>query len=421
MSARDDKLDLGRAFYTRYTPIGTSEEAECAKVLKDTYRLTRADIGEVMGLSTRQVMTRLVEYKNYVAKGLIPSTKYSQVYNEDPREEVLGDEAERRNRLSLNRESRHLLATTLFEDRLATALAEITPTERDFTFIKSLHVKLPKVKRKSSQSAFATISDLHAHLSTLGHPAGKSRIAMRNFMRKIKRLTELQRESFNVDTLYAMILGDIMQGTSNYPNQRWDVDAAAIDQAKGVAEILIEFIEFALTIFDKIVVVWANGNHEYIEPHKTSTDPDHSSWGTVIANYLQYAFRNEPRFEIKIPETWYQIVDIEGYKFMVTHGHVVSGGGTYEKLIAQARKWQDILPQFDYLCMGHFHRYAELPLPRAYGSRTDRKLLMNGTAVESDDFLERGGGSPTPLWWMGFVSANHGITNKYDVRLYEDD
>ena len=44
---------------------------------------------------------------------------------------------------------------------------------------------------------------------------------------------------------------------------------------------------------------------------------------------------------------------------------------------------------------------------------------MNGTAVESDEFLEQFGSSPTTQWWVLFVNEKRGVTAEYGVDLYD--
>lgn len=406
-------------------PQSIPAQSEAANLLKTRLSLTRNEIADVLGLSVRQVMSRLHRYKYFVANGEIPSKEVNWDYAGDsPFASVVEDEQERLEKNALNREAVETVRRNIFEEKLAEAVAPIVAQARaNVPAIERLHRDYCKTHAKkpktAEQDVVAVMSDLHLELNTPGHPQEKSYTAVDNFVATVLRLTELHRETNRVNTLHLLALGDLIQGTSNYPNQRWDVLIPAIDQAEKMTALLVIALERLAVHFETVEVWWGNGNHEYINPKKTNTDPDQASWGTVIARALKWAFRDNKRIKFHIPETWYSVADIKGSRFLLTHGHSVKGSGNFDGLVAQCRKWADVLPAHDYVVMGHFHRTASLPLPRAFGSTKHRYLYMNGTAVESDEFLEQFGGSPVSQWWCFFVNEKRGITAEYKVDLYD--
>jgi predicted phosphodiesterase len=406
-------------------PESHAAQAEACMYLKTRLRLSRQDIALVLGLSFRTVMTRLHRYKFYVAEGQIPSKELSLSYGDSPLTEVMDEEAERLEKNALNREATQTIRREIFEERLSDAIAPLlAQAEANVPAIEKLHRdylkhKCNKTPKTAAQEVVAVMSDLHLELNTHGHPQSKSYEAVDTFVEKVLRLTDLHRQTNRVDTLHLLALGDLIQGTANYPNQRWDVLVPAIDQAENMTELLVKILERLSVHFERIIVWWGNGNHEYLNPKKQNTDPDQASWGTVIARALKWAFRGNKRIEFNIPETWYSVANIMGSRFLLTHGHAVKGAGSIDGLIAQCRKWADVLPAHDYVVMGHFHRLATAPLPRAFGSTKHRYLFMNGTAVESDEFLEQFGSSPVSQWWVFFVNEKRGITAEYKVDLYD--
>ncbi len=404
-------------------PQSFEAQAEAAYILKSNLRLSRQEIADVLGLTLRQAMTRLSRYKYLVAKGLIPTAELSWAYSTAPIAEVVEDEQERLEKSSVNREATQSIRREILEDKLATAVAPLlAQAQKNVPAIERLHRDLLKKQRApktAPQDVVATMSDLHLELNTPGHPREKSYHAVDNFVATVLRLTELHRQTNPVNTLHLLALGDLIQGTSNYPNQRWDVLEAAVDQAERLTKLLVGVIETLAVHFKTIEIHWGNGNHEYMSPKKTNPDPDQSSWGTVIARSLKWAFRDNPRIQFHIPETWYSIANVRGYRFLLTHGHAVKGSGSIDGLISQCRRWADVLPEHDYVVMGHFHRLAKAPLPRRSTSAHHRYLYMNGTAVESDEFLEQFGSSPVSQWWVFFVNDKRGVTAEYSVDLYD--
>lgn len=401
-------------------------EAEACKVLQQKFKLTRAQIALVLGLTERQAQTRLKQYRKYVATGEIPSKEFANlgVQSEPfPIREVIEDEFERREGAAATKQAKVLIDNDILMEKIADRIAALLPSKSDLSKIDKLYkATRPKsVRGRGEECAVATMSDLHLCLTTHDHDYERGMRANDTFVRKVISLTDLHRHHCNVRTLHLNALGDLIQGTANYPSQRWDVDRPSVDQAEALVAVMVRNIETFLLHFDNVVVNWANGNHEYIVGKKQTTDPDISSWGQVAVRALVWAFRHNSRVTFNIPKTWYQIVDIAGSKFMLTHGHAMAGSGSFDSIVATARKWADVVPPHDYLILGHFHRLASLPLPKAYGSRIQRAVYVNGTAVGSDEFIEKMGGSPVTQWWLFFVKQGRGVTAEHKINLYEDE
>lgn len=401
-------------------PTNIVEQAEAAKILRDDLKLSRAQIAEVLGITIRQVRTRLVSWKTYVLRGDIPTGKLPSLSSEEPLQEVLKDEEARLEILETRYVSKDILKQDTFLTKMTQAIAPYLPTSHDLSYIETIYKKSQKEEssHKDLEVAVATMSDLHLCLNTKSHTFETGAKANDRFMSKVFKLTDLQRTHKNIKTLHINALGDLIQGTANFSNQRWSVDRPSINQAEALTEILVRDIELSLVNFENVVVNFREGNHGYIVSAKTSPDPDFSNWETVVGRSLQWAFRNHPRVKINLSEDWYSIVDILGTKMLLTHGHAVSGSGSFDNLIKTVNKWHAILPHFDICVQGHWHRLARLPLPRSHYSERPRVLYVNGTSVKEDDFLQRMGGSPTPQWWLFFV-GERGVTNEYAVDLYE--
>ncbi len=418
LSKKQQSLDSARDLFVN-PPTDIVEQAEAAKYLKDTLSLTRPEIALTLGITDRQVKTRLVEWKNYVLKGQIP-TGMLPLGNAIPMEEVIFDVESKALETKLNKESTLIAKEDIFLTKLTTAIAPYLPTKHDLTAVEKLYREAfsgPRTHKEEEEEAVATMSDLHLYLTEKDHTVATGLQANDNFMKKVLRLTELQRSHCRVDTINLNVIGDMTQGTANFSNQRWTVDRPACDQAEGFTEVLVKDINLLLVNYGKVKVNVRNGNHGYIVPGKTSPDPAHSNWDTVIGRSIKWAFKDHPRVEINLSEDWYTIVEVMGTKILLTHGHDISGGGNFDQLIRTVNKWQAILPEFSICIMGHFHRIACLPLPREHGSTKPRTLYTNGTAVISDSFLQRMGGSPTSQWWLMFF-GKRGLTNEYRVDLY---
>ena len=397
-------------------------QSEAAHYLQAELKFTRLEIANFVGITFRTVQTRLKQYPGFAVSGDIPTGILDPYYyHKDALVEVIEDELESRQGAAALKAGKLATAAEIQLQKIVDRIAPLLPTKSDLAHIDKLakEFRVAKVRGRHEEVMVATMSDLHLCLSTDDHTYEKGLAANNRFMHKVVRLAELHRANFDVRTLHLNALGDLIQGTANYPSQKWDVDRPAVDQAEAIVEVMVGNIEIGLLNFDNVVVNWANGNHEYIVGKKVNPDPDHSSWGQVAVRALMWAFRHEKRVTFNVPTTWYQVVNIAGSRFMLTHGHAMAGSGTFDGIVSTARKWADVVEPHDYLMIGHFHRCASLPLPKSHGSNLQRMAYINGTAVDSDDFIQQMGGSPRTQWWVFFVRQGRGITAEHRVNLYE--
>lgn len=399
-------------------------QCEAAKYIQDKHKLGRADIALILELSERQVKTRLSSgLLNCVAKGLIPSVEFESKtgFSSKAAIEVLKDEDAKSENLKLGSEARNVLKMSHFSDKLLAAIGSQLPSEEMLERLK-LYAASFKTFRVNNENrptkiAMATMSDAHFfQVSGTFNPEVAQKANFMYFHQVFER-TRLARMHSNIDTIHLNLLGDNMQGTANYDNQRWDADRPSIDQAEWLTKIYVGNVIACLQHFDHVVINGMPGNHGKIT--KNSTDPDYSNWETVVLRSLQWAFRTHNRVTFNLTDDWYQIIEANGQKFMLTHGHAMHGAGNYDNVVSTIRKWQDTLEYFDYVVLGHFHRLAMLPLTRNKSNPKHRFVFMNGCYPTEDSFIEKFGASHTNLQWLFFI-GEAGITDAIDIELYGD-
>lgn len=401
-------------------------QSEVAKYLRETLRISRDDVASILGLSKRQVMTRLHTFKQYALEGKIPSAELKALgvhltLDETPEEAVVMDEIEKLNRSSSTKFTSILMKKDVLEQRLIAAIAPRLATPADIQAVESLYREVSKTRvkgKKREQVALANMSDLHVYQNNVYHKTEDSLKANETYVRKVLELTHLQRlQGYPVSKLRLNVFGDNLNGTANFPHQKWDVDRAAVDQAEGLTGILVKNIETYLVDFDEVIVNLVWGNHAKII--QNNVDPLHSNWEVIAARSLRWAFRNNPRVKFNIAETWWMIDDVLGTKVLITHGDAIKGSGTMDGLIQAYRKWANTLPHFDIALQGHIHRFARLPLPRTVGSTKHKTIYVNGTAVKDDEHTLTFGSSPSNQWWILFVNEKRGVTVEYAADLYD--
>jgi hypothetical protein len=403
-------------------PRSIEAQAEAAMILKTSLKLTRSEIGAVLDLSHRQVMSRLHRYKYYVASKSIPTAELNWDYHgNSPKAALVEDEQERLEKNAMNRESSAILRADVFEDRLAGAMALHLPTTQTLKGIDTLHKEYAAKRTKAKgheEVAMATISDAHFGLVNEYFNVEMAKAALKLYLRKVIRLTDLHRFQCPVKTIHVNLLGDNIQGSgANFPNQRWTTLLSAVDQCEVFTEVAVEFIQELLVEFDNVVVNCQYGNHGYLAPKSSNSEPDHANYETLIHRSLAWAFRSNKRVQFNIGKEWFQSVTVFDQRFLLTHGHAVKGAGSLDGIVSVLRKWADILPQFHHVILGHFHRLNRLALPRVFGTNMQRTCYMNGTAVMGDDFIQQFGSAHTNEYWFKFVGPGR-VTAEYAVSLY---
>lgn len=404
--------------------LGYPGQAELCYNLQQKFKLTRAQIATVTDLTLRQVQTRLKQYRKFAASGDIPSAEYLatglSTTAVSPYEDLVDEEYEKEEQSSATRDANFIVRHRMFEDAVAEKVAPlIAPIKADLKAVEALWKSARnKSKRQDAEIAVACKSDWHYGLENNLYDEKIAGEVNDRFVKKILRLTDLHRTQCPVRQLYYVLNGDNIQGSSaNFPSQRWTVRMTAADQTEGYVATEIKNIETFLIDYDEVIVVCQEGNHGAIYPRKTSLEPDHANFETMAHRALRWAFRDCKRVKFLLPDEWYQVVDIDGYKLLTTHGHHISGAGSMDGIVSSFRKLQDILPYFDAFIVGHFHRSARLTMPQSYGSRKPRTGYMSGTAILGDTHSERFGAAHSNQWWVFFTGGGR-VTAEYLVDLY---
>ena len=116
-----------------------------------------------------------------------------------------------------------------------------------------------------------------------------------------------------------------------------------------------------------------------------------------------------------MPDTWYAIDRVFGWRNLLTHGDLIRGGFAGFPFYGVGKKisgWSDALPEaWDNLYFGHFHTLAS-------GRQNSRAWYCNGT-VESDNDYARAELAATglPMQRLQFFNARHGMVADRPIYL----
>jgi len=134
----------------------------------------------------------------------------------------------------------------------------------------------------------------------------------------------------------------------------------------------------------------------------------------IFYRILELLLRENKQFEFNIPKSFFDIIDIAGWKFLVYHGDDIKGwaGIPYYGMDRDIGKFRKILQysgeKFDYVLLAHFHTPTEL------GAET----IVNGSLKGADEFALGAVRQMSKATQTLFaVHKQQGITFKYNIQL----
>jgi predicted phosphodiesterase len=193
--------------------------------------------------------------------------------------------------------------------------------------------------------------------------------------------------------LVMLINGDIIAGVIH--DQEWAVDLLTT-QFAGAISILSQAISYGAQHFGRVRVICTPGNHGRAM-HKGSKDRAMTHKWDSYENMIYIALREiikgkHDNVEFIIPECPYAIVDIQGNKFLVTHGDTVINVGNPGKNLnmksinEQINKVNSQLirgdENFAAIVVGHVH------VPTVQETEGGTMLLINGTMSGLDAYAQ---------------------------------
>lgn len=269
---------------------------------------------------------------------------------------------------------------------------------------------LPKIKRlrfpkaKGDPEHFVLlVSDLQA-----GHKT-KS-FNLRILGERVKRLvkhtllvTDLHRRSHPVPRLSIFLMGDLIQHERIGALVSLDEleDTVKVQLFDAVIPYLTEAIYTLAGEFEEIDIYCVRGNHGSYGKFAATT----TNWDDVAYRFLEMSFKKSDHIKFHIADNFYQLAEIEGYKFLMLHGDDIRSWMNlpWYGVTQKAMRWYQSIVHFDYLCLGHFHTFAAFDW-------NNTEIIMNGTFCTDDAYaLKKLGMGGTPKQILFSVHKDYGV------------
>ncbi len=235
---------------------------------------------------------------------------------------------------------------------------------------------------------------------------------MEKLVKSTLSITDLHRNMYPINDLVIFLLGDMMHGENPHQGGKIEsVECGALSQISDIA--LPTLLSSILSLkkeggFKTVRIECVRGNHGRYD----RSAPDKTNWDTFLYKSLKISLSQQEGFSVDYSDTFYKLVDIEGFKFFLFHGNQVQTyqGIPFYGLKRKVLAWHVSLGPFSYAACGHWHDSHNISIS------SETELFMNGALPTDDQFaLEVVGTSSAPKQWTFGVHKNHGVTWRYPL------
>ena len=238
---------------------------------------------------------------------------------------------------------------------------------------------------------------------------------LRYLFDKFLYIVQLHRKSIPIKAVHIFFLGDNLENETVFAGQPFEIELDVMEQFFLGVELITWFLVELSRHFDEVHTHWTSGNHGRlgrIGEHKWTVN-----WDYLFAKFIEQKLSACKNVTFDIPKKWWNIVPVEGWKFLVIHGEDIRRymkfpwydtarfDADYSKIL------QSIGETFTYLMFAHHHVPIQWDSP--YGER-----IANGTFVGYNVWaLKRLRASVRPSQMMFMVHPRVGIASRYIIRL----
>src|SRR5262249_361802 len=113
----------------------------------------------------------------------------------------------------------------------------------------------------SAEVALWCMTDWQGGKRTSSYNSEVMRERVLRFCRKAQKITEIQRADHPVHQCVICFGGDMVEGLFNFPSQAHEIDATLFAQFANVSRLLVEVVQYALSMYQTVNVYAEWGNH----------------------------------------------------------------------------------------------------------------------------------------------------------------
>jgi hypothetical protein len=287
-------------------------------------------------------------------------------------------------------------------------------------------VPAPKKDKRNKKAEVALLhsTDWQLGKQTLTYNSKECERLVNQSIEKTIRIANIQRADHPVREIVVMLGGDIVENTTIFPSQVYEVDSDVMTQFVEASRICIHIVRTLLANFEKVTVVCEPGNHGRIG--KFGELPKDINWDKLTYMFAGLALRDEKRLTWQMSKEDIQRVEIGNYKALLIHGDEIRWG-TASTIVRFADRWksgaykffdevEQITKGFDFrdLYIGHYHQHQSWNMANGEGSVYMSGAVETGNRYARDLMASNG----EPSQRLHFVDPSKGrVTSEYRLWL----
>jgi len=233
-----------------------------------------------------------------------------------------------------------------------------------------------------------------------------------NLATSIYSIVQLLSTSFKLDNLYIFDVGDMIDNDRIFPGQRFNIDMGVGEQLWMGVKALTDLLKAFLGIFKNVTYIKLVGNHGRTAFYREA-EPISNYFEYHLGKILEMVFAHEPRIKFIVPESWYYLQKIRGWRYLLHHGNSVYSWMSlpYYGIVRQGKS-RRIQVQYDIECIGHFH------VAMAVTVSSKSFTIVNGSFIENDNYAwERFGQMSVPRQYFFGVSDKRPRTWGFKLEI----
>jgi transposase len=252
---------------------------------------------------------------------------------------------------------------------------------------KNIQLKTSFSRVKQSEDMALVWSDMHTGMINR-HPLTKKvtyneaiqEKELGALLKATLRFQQLQKSSYNIETLYILNAGDNITNDRIYEGQLGEITCGVGEQVIKCANYQSDFIKKTLEVFPRVKMISVPGNHGRTTAKPIGEDAT-NSFEYLMGQIIKERFRDNKRVEIITPESYSHSFSIYNHRYLLTHGNIVKGGtlNSIEKAVKDIASLA-YSEFYNLVIIGHFHTSLKLRIT------PETNLLVNGCFIPYDDY-----------------------------------
>lgn len=253
-----------------------------------------------------------------------------------------------------------------------------------------------------------------------GFDVATARSRLNDWANGVLRFTQMTQTHIRVRVLHILALGDDMEGNGHmFPTQSLQMEMPVYFQYLGFVEDMTDVLIRLLMRYETIHIYKVFGNHGRIAARaKDNYDPDNielMAWHTIAERCERLA---PGRFTFDISSSFFQLIRIQGFSFLIRHGDGMNLHSTYTGVMDNKLAMNSIVGEvINYMIIGHHHTASERE------EEISGDIISNG-CFAGPSLLAMRMKRPRanrPSQEIFFVHPRRGITHHYRIHLAEEE